>query len=191
MCRLTRCYEARCGRTTVAVGSQLSYCDYPANPPECTRPAKGPFIAGLTLGALSRLPGGPNMGAWPITQSPGAPRSPRSRCAKCGPTAMAPSRPRGTGGWVAPPEPEPGSWPTRRPGTSRGVVPPGEFSRRFRPVDVFAHVPALPGYRPAVLRAFNTHHKCTGVCRSVRGIPVGIRRRVAELWGFCGARRSP
>ena len=30
-----------------------------------------------------------------------------------------------------------------------------------------------------------------GVCRFVRGIPVGIGRRVAELWGFCGARRSP
>jgi hypothetical protein len=44
---------------------------------------------------------------------------------------------------------------------------------------------------PAVLRTFNTHNKCTGVCRFVRGIPVGIGRRVAELWGFCGARRSP
>jgi hypothetical protein len=30
-----------------------------------------------------------------------------------------------------------------------------------------------------------------GVCRFVRGIPVGIRHRVAELRGFCGARRSP
>ena len=33
---------------------------------------------------------------------------------------------------------------------------------------------------------FNTHNKCTGVCRFVRGIPVGIRHRVAALWGFCG-----
>ena len=39
--------------------------------------------------------------------------------------------------------------------------------------------------------SFNTHNKRTGVCRFVRGIPVGIGRRVAELWGFCGARRSP
>jgi len=46
-------------------------------------------------------------------------------------------------------------------------------------------------YWPAVLRAFNTYHKCTGVCRFVRGIPVGIARRVADLWGFCGARQSP
>jgi hypothetical protein len=44
----------------------------------------------------------------------------------------------------------------------------------------------LTGY----FRSFNTHNKCTGVCRFVRGIPVGIGRRVAELWGFCGARRS-
>ena len=41
-------------------------------------------------------------------------------------------------------------------------------------------------WRPAVLRAFNTHNKCTGVCRSVRGVSVGIGRRVAGLWGFCG-----
>ena len=38
---------------------------------------------------------------------------------------------------------------------------------------------------------FNTHSKCTGVCRFVRGIPAGIGRRAAKLWGFCGARRSP
>jgi hypothetical protein len=35
------------------------------------------------------------------------------------------------------------------------------------------------------------NNKCTEVCRFVRGISVGIGRRVAELWGFCGARRSP
>ena len=38
---------------------------------------------------------------------------------------------------------------------------------------------------------FNTHNKCTGVCRFVRGIPVGIGRRVVDLWGFLWARRSP
>ena len=37
----------------------------------------------------------------------------------------------------------------------------------------------------------NTHNKRTRVCRFVRGIPVGIDRRVADLWGFCGARKSP
>jgi len=40
-------------------------------------------------------------------------------------------------------------------------------------------------------RIFNTHNKCTGVCRFVRGIPVGIGHRVAKLWGICGARQSP
>ena len=41
-----------------------------------------------------------------------------------------------------------GSWVLVDPATGnvQGVVAPGEFSRRFRPVDVFADVPALPGY---------------------------------------------
>jgi hypothetical protein len=43
----------------------------------------------------------------------------------------------GTGRWVV---------VDQRTGTVQGVVPGGEFSRRFRPVDVFADVPGLPGY---------------------------------------------
>jgi len=41
-----------------------------------------------------------------------------------------------------------GSWVLvdQATGTVAGVVAPGEFSRRFRPVDVFADVPGLPGY---------------------------------------------
>jgi hypothetical protein len=41
-----------------------------------------------------------------------------------------------------------GSWllVDQRTGNVQGVVPAGEFSRRFRPVDVFANVPGLPGY---------------------------------------------
>ncbi len=41
-----------------------------------------------------------------------------------------------------------GSWVLADPatGTVQDVVPAGEFSRRFRPVDVFADVPGLPGY---------------------------------------------
>ena len=41
-----------------------------------------------------------------------------------------------------------GSWVLvdQATGTVQGVVPAGEFSRRFRPVDVFADVPGLPGY---------------------------------------------
>jgi hypothetical protein len=34
----------------------------------------------------------------------------------------------------------------QRIGTVQGMVPAGEFSRRFRPVDVFADVPGLAGY---------------------------------------------
>jgi hypothetical protein len=41
-----------------------------------------------------------------------------------------------------------GRWALVDPGTGKvqGVVPAGEFSGRFRPVDVFADVPGLPGY---------------------------------------------
>jgi hypothetical protein len=41
-----------------------------------------------------------------------------------------------------------GSWVLVDPATAnvQGVVPPGEFSRRFRPVDLFADVPGLPTY---------------------------------------------
>jgi hypothetical protein len=41
-----------------------------------------------------------------------------------------------------------GSWVLvdQRTGNVEGMVPAGEFSRRFRPVDVFADVPGLPGY---------------------------------------------
>ena len=41
-----------------------------------------------------------------------------------------------------------GSWvlADQATGEVQGMVPPGEFSRRFRPVDLFADVPGLPGY---------------------------------------------
>ena len=41
-----------------------------------------------------------------------------------------------------------GNWVLIDQGTGnvQGVVPAGEFSRRFQPVDVFADVPGLPGY---------------------------------------------
>ena len=96
------------------------------------------------------------MEAWPITRSPGVARSRSSRCAKCGRTAMAPSPSRGTGGRVGPPGPGAGSWSTRRTGNAEGVVAAGEFSRRFRPVDVFADVPGLPTYLGTVTAADGT-----------------------------------
>jgi hypothetical protein len=33
--------------------------------------------------------------------------------------------------------------------------------------------------------------QCTGVCRLVRGDPVGIGHRLAKLWGFCGGSGRP
>jgi diadenosine tetraphosphate (Ap4A) HIT family hydrolase len=41
-------------------------------------------------------------------------------------------------------------------GKVRGVVPPGEFSRRFRPVDVFADVPGLPTHLGTVTASDGT-----------------------------------
>jgi hypothetical protein len=41
-------------------------------------------------------------------------------------------------------------------GNVRGVVPPGEFSRRFRPVDRFADVPGLPTYLGTVTASDGT-----------------------------------
>ena len=48
-----------------------------------------------------------------------------------------PDGPAGAGSWVL---------VDQATGNVRGVVRAGEFSRRFRPVDVFDDVPALPGY---------------------------------------------
>ena len=38
---------------------------------------------------------------------------------------------------------------------------------------------------------YSCRNKCTGVCRSVRGISVGISRRVADLWGFWWGSKKP
>jgi hypothetical protein len=51
-----------------------------------------------------------------------------------------------------------GSWVLADPGTGNvlGLVRAGEFSRRFRPVDVFADVPDLPGYLGTVTASDGT-----------------------------------
>jgi hypothetical protein len=51
-----------------------------------------------------------------------------------------------------------GSWllVDQATGNVQGVVPPGEFSRRFRPVDLFADVPALATYLGTVTAADGT-----------------------------------
>ena len=51
-----------------------------------------------------------------------------------------------------------GSWVLADPATGnvQGVVPAGEFSRRFRPVDRFADVPGLPTYLGTVTEADGT-----------------------------------
>jgi len=51
-----------------------------------------------------------------------------------------------------------GSWilVDQATGNLQGVVPPGEFSRRFRPVDLFADVPGLPTYLGTVTASDGT-----------------------------------
>jgi hypothetical protein len=51
-----------------------------------------------------------------------------------------------------------GSWVLvdQATGNVQGVVRPGEFSRRFRPVDVFVDVPALPAYLGTVTASDGT-----------------------------------
>ena len=51
-----------------------------------------------------------------------------------------------------------GSWVLvdQATGNVQGVVPPGEFSRRFRPVDLFADVPGLPTYLGTVTTSYGT-----------------------------------
>jgi hypothetical protein len=51
-----------------------------------------------------------------------------------------------------------GSWVLvdQATGNVQGVVPPGEFSRRFRPVDLFADVPGLPTYLGTVTASDHT-----------------------------------
>ena len=55
-------------------------------------------------------------------------------------------------------DPRAGSWALVDQGTGGvlDVVPPGEFSRRFHPVDVFADVPSLPNYLGTVTAADGT-----------------------------------
>src|ERR1700691_812183 len=57
--------------------------------------------------------------------------------ARTGKAYWRPGDPAGAGSWVLV---DPGT------GNVQGVVAAGEFSRRFRPVDVFADVPRLPAY---------------------------------------------
>ena len=51
-----------------------------------------------------------------------------------------------------------GSWVLvdQATGNVQGLVPPGEFSRRFRPVDVFADVPGLPTHLGTVTASDGT-----------------------------------
>ena len=88
---------------------------------------------------------------------------------------------------------QPGS-ARRVPGRSSG--PAGGFRSSVTPRALTWKRLQQPGSRASALvtgcsPCLNTHNKCTGVCRFVRGIPVGIGRRVGGLWSSVGSREAP
>jgi hypothetical protein len=107
-------------------------------------------------------------------------------------TARAYWRPGGTA--------RPGSWVLVDPaaGNVRGMVPAGEFSRRFRPVDVFADVPGLPGYLGTVTAPDGTalvdlvldrnpFMLATGPRRAARPHALMVPRRHRDGWSSATA----
>jgi len=161
MCLLTRYYEAGvagCGGMTVAVGSQVRPLRLFREPPECIRPAEARLLRNSLLLALSarRRRGGPNTGGMvdhpELWSSPFTPVEMRRMWTYSDGsiTAKGFRLPDGTA--------KAGSWVLvdQATGNVQGVVRPGGFSRRFRPVDLFADVPGLPAYLGTVTAADGT-----------------------------------
>jgi hypothetical protein len=94
-----------------------------------------------------------------------------------------------------------GSWALvdQATGNVQGVVPAGEFSRRFRPVDVFADVPGLPGYLGTVTASDGTalvdlildrnpFMLANGPRRAARPHVLMVPRRHRDGWSWATAR---
>jgi hypothetical protein len=93
-----------------------------------------------------------------------------------------------------------GSWALvdEATGNVQDVVPAGEFSRRFRPVDVFAEVPGLPGYIGTVTAPDdaalvdlvldrNPFMLANGPRRAARPHALIVPRRHRDGWSFATA----
>jgi hypothetical protein len=94
-----------------------------------------------------------------------------------------------------------GSWVLvdQATGAVQGMVAPGEFSRRFRPVDVFAGVPGFPGYLGTVTAADGTalvdlvldrnpFMLANGPRRAARPHALTVPRRHRDGWSSATAR---
>ena len=94
-----------------------------------------------------------------------------------------------------------GSWVVadQATGEVQGVVPPGEFSRRFRPVDLFADVPGLSGYLGTVtgpdgtalvdlVLDRNPFMLANGPARAARPHALVVPRRHRDGWSSATAR---
>src|SRR5580658_8357170 len=93
-----------------------------------------------------------------------------------------------------------GSWVLvdQATGNVQGVVPAGEFSRRFRPVDVFADVPGLPDYLGTVTAPdgtalvdlvldYNPFMLANGPGRAARPHALVVPRRHHDGWSSATA----
>jgi hypothetical protein len=93
-----------------------------------------------------------------------------------------------------------GSWVLvdQRTGNVQGMVPAGEFSRRFRPVDAFADVPGLPGYLGTVTAPYggalvdlvldrNPFMLANGPQRAARPHTLIVPRRHRDGWSSATA----
>ena len=82
-----------------------------------------------------------------------------------------------------------GSWALvdQATGNVRGVVPPGEFSRRFRPVDVFADVPGFPTYLGTVTGSDDTALVDLALDRNPFMLANGPRRVAGRMCSWCPA----
>ena len=146
MCLLTRYYEARCGLVRLDDGGRwqpVRLLRLSREPCGMHPPGAGPLFAGLAASGFACPPSAGRAEHGGMADHPERWSSPFSQVemrrlwtySDGALTAKAYRLPGGTA--------SAGSWVLVDQGTGnvQGVVPPGEFSRRFRPVDVFADVP--------------------------------------------------
>jgi hypothetical protein len=149
---------AKSADQTVAVGDQLGYCGYPGARQNASARRRPHWLLNSLLLALSagRLAGRAEYGGMadhPQRWSARFTQVEMRRLWTYSDGALTAKGYRLPGGTA-----RAGSWVLvdQATGNVQGVVPPGQFSRRFRPVDLFADVPGLPTYLGTVTASDGT-----------------------------------